>query len=241
MLKTLQPTVPAGCISDLTFDAWRAGEVTPEVTEGLKQHLALCERCQRRHESIERQAVEFWSQAPAPIFQSRASTKIARRRWLVPSALAVSALAAALVVYLAPREETRTKGLAHVSFHVQHEGTVTVGTDGQKVFPGDRLRFSITTGKPAHVAVLSLDGAGVASVYFPQGTTSRSYGMVNGLALDSSVLLDNTLGTESLWALFCDKEFALEPLRADLERAGRLPVPAGCTLDHHTFVKRAAP
>jgi hypothetical protein len=118
---------------------------------------------------------------------------------------------------------------------------VTLGTDGQQVFPGDRLRFSITTGKPAHVAILSLDGAGVASVYFPQGKTSRSYGTVNGLALDSSVLLDSTLGTEIMWALFCDKEFALEPLRAELERAGRLAVPAGCTLDRHTIVKRAAP
>ncbi len=248
MLKSLRPTVTEGCISDWTFDAWRAGELDKNRTGALEAHLALCERCQRRRESIERQAVQFWDRAAGLRLPSRpAGHKLVRHRWLAPAALAFSALSAvAVMVHLAPgsrenADEARRKGQSHITFHVQHQGTVTVGSEGQPVFPGDRLRFSITTGKPTHVAILSLDGAGVASVYFPQGRTSQSFGMVNSQPLDSSVLLDSTLGTERVWALFCDKEFYVEPLRAQLERDGRLSVPADCSLDHHTIVKRAAP
>jgi hypothetical protein len=246
MLKSLQPTVSEGCISDLTFDAWRAGELDKEQTVALEEHLSLCQACQQRRESIERQSLQFWDRAAGPPSR-RSGIRIVRRRWFVPSALAFSALAAvAVMVSLAPgsrenADETRLKGQSHITFHVQHEGKVTVGAEGQSVFPGDSLRFSLTTGKPTHVAILSLDGAGVASVYFPQGKTSRSFGMVNSQPLDSSVLLDSTLGNERLWALFCDKEFALESLRAQLEREGNLSVPAGCSLDQHTLVKRAAP
>lgn len=248
MLKSLQPTVPDGCISDLTFDAWRAGELNAERTGTLEQHLALCERCRRRQESIADQASRFWAQAPEQRLPARAAAgKAVRRRWLAPSALAFSALAATVVwLRLAPEsrvdhEETRRKGPSHIVFHVQHEGSVKLGEDGERVFPGDRLRFSITTGKPAHVAILSLDGAGVATVYFPQGKTSRGFGMVSGQPLDSSVLMDSTLGPERIWALFCDTQFDLDPLRAQLERERALKPPAGCTVDQHTIVKQAAP
>jgi hypothetical protein len=246
MLKSLRPTVSERCISDWTFDAWRAGELDKDGTVALEEHLTLCERCQRRRESIERQAVQFWDRAGALPTRPSGSRPV-RRRWLVPSAVAFSALAAvAVIAHLAPgsreaADEVRRKGQSHITFHVQHGGKVTAGTDGQTVFPGDRLRFSITTGKPVHVAILSLDGVRVASVYFPPGKTSRSFGVVNSQPLDSSVLLDGTLGNETVWALFCDKEFDLAPLRAQLEREGRLSVPAGCSLDQHTLVKRAAP
>lgn len=248
MLKSLRPTVPDGCISDLTFDAWRAGELDAERTGALEQHLTQCEPCRRRQESIAGQATRFWEQAPAlPLPARAASVKVARRRWLAPSALAFSALAATVVwLRLAPEsredpEDARRKGPSHIAFHVQHEGSVKAGEDGQRVFPGDRLRFSITTGKPAHVAILSLDGAGVASVYFPPGKTSRSFGMVSGQPLDSSVLMDSTLGPEEIWALFCDTQFDLEPLRVQLERERTLNPPVGCNVDQHTIVKQAAP
>jgi hypothetical protein len=248
MLKSLRPTVADGCISDLTIDAWRAGELDAERTGALEQHLALCEGCRRRQESIAGQASRFWAQAPELRLPARAASgKAMRRRWLAPSALTFSALAAIVVWLRLPTgsredpEESRRKGSSHIAFHVQHEGSVKPGKDGQRVFPGDRLRFSISTGKPAHVAILSLDGAGVASIYFPQGKTSRGFGMVSGQPLDSSVLLDGTLGPERLWALFCDSPFDLEPLRAQLERQGEMTLPAGCSVDQHTIVKQAAP
>jgi hypothetical protein len=246
MLKSLRPTVSEGCISDWTFDAWRAGELDKARAVALEEHLTLCERCQRRRESIEHQSIQFWDRAAVLPTQPSRSGRV-RRRCFVPSAVAFSTLAAvAAIALLAPgsretTDEVRRKGQSHLTFHVQHEGKVTVGVDGQAVFPGDRLRFSITTRKPAHLAILSLDGAGAASVYFPPGGTSRSFGTVDRQPLDSSVLLDGTLGNETVWALFCDKEFDLEPLRAQLEREGTLSVPAGCSLDQHTLVKRAAP
>jgi hypothetical protein len=258
MLTSLRPDVPDGCISDLTFDAWRAGELEVGRVRELERHLADCGRCRQRHESLDRQASRFLAKAPSLTAREPSRREVApqtvsmspqrrRRRWLASSAVALSA-AAALALLLRPTrgpreitEDVLVKGQSHVSFHVQHGGSVQPGTEGQVVFPGDQLRFSVTTTKPAHVAILSLDGAGVASVYFPTGNTSRRFGAVSSLPLDSSVMLDDTLGQERLWALFCERAFALEPLRSSLGRERTLHAPPGCTVEEHTLSKQRAP
>jgi hypothetical protein len=258
MLTSLRQAVPDACISDLTFDTWHAGELEAGRVNELERHLVDCERCRQRRESLERQVAKFLVEFPAPAARapSRGDTlrrvvslnaKRSARRWLASSALGLSAAAAVallLRVSLRPRElgeETRFKGPSHVSFHVQHASSAEPGVDGQIVFPGDRLRFSITTAKPAHLAIFSLDGANVASVYFPPGDTSRHFDRVSRQPLESSVVLDDTLGRERLWALFCDREFALEPLRALLERDRELRVRAGCTVDEFSITKQSPP
>ena len=258
MLTSLRPEVPDGCISDLTFDAWRADELEVGRVQELERHRADCGRCRQRHESLERQAFGFLAKAPALAAREPSRGEVApqnvpmsaqrrRRRWLASSAVAISA-AAALALLLRPTrgpreitEDVRIKGQSHISFHVQHGGWVQTGSEGHVVFPGDQLRFSVTTTKPAHVAILSLDGAGVASVYFPTGNTSRRFGAVSNLPLDSSVMLDDTLGQERLWAVFCERAFALEPLRSSLGRERTLHAPPDCTVEEHTLSKQRAP
>ena len=258
MLTTLRHELPDGCISDLSFDAWRADELGAERVGELERHLVDCGRCRQRQQDLERQAARFLAKAPSLAAREHARGEIvqptlsmggkrSRRRWLIPSALAFSAAATlALLLRPSPRpgqitEGTHIKGQSHITFHVQHGGSVQPGTEGHVVFPGDQLRFSATTAKPAHLAILSLDGAHVASVYFPPGPTSQRFGVVSNQPLDSSVVLDDTLGQERLWALFCDRPFALEPLRSRLEREGTLHAPEGCSMEEHTILKQRAP
>ena len=53
MLSQLRQAVPVGCISDLTFDERRAGELDASELAPVEEHLARCERCRQRHERLE--------------------------------------------------------------------------------------------------------------------------------------------------------------------------------------------
>jgi len=136
---------------------------------------------------------------------------------------------------------TRVKGSARIGFFVKHGDELRRGSDGQVVHPGDQLRFTVTSKTARHFAILSLDGASVASVYYPSDTTSAPIAPGRDHALSSSVLLDETLGEEKIWGIFCDAPFALEPLRSELEQRGKLPALPGCSIDELSVVKEAAP
>lgn len=259
MLNDLRPELPEGCISDLTFDEWRAGELEPERIEQLEQHLETCRRCQRRHDAIEAQAERFLEQFPELELPSQPAAKPARvislehkrARYLAwGSGIAGLAAAAAAFALLLSSPHgsapdagytTRTKGSSRIGFYVKHGDQVRRGGDGQVVQPGDQLRFSVTSNAPQHMAILSLDGANVASVYYPDGPSSVEVGAGRDRPLDKSVLLDDTLGEERLWGIFCPEPFALEPLRTMLARDGRLPELPRCTVDELSIVKEAPP
>jgi hypothetical protein len=134
---------------------------------------------------------------------------------------------------------TRLKGSARLGFFVKREGRVIRGHDGFTVHPGDRLRFSVTTLEPQHVAILSRDGKGVVSECFPGDGRSRKLAVSHDDLLDSSVELDDTLGNETIVAVFCDEPFEVAPLVAKLGRDGTLEIGANCSLDSLEIRKTA--
>jgi hypothetical protein len=258
-LTHLRRELPEGCISDLTFDEWRAGELGSDVVARLEAHLETCERCQARHDAIEGEAEAFLARFPRiepkndmpPVREAEVVSLEARRTrrfaW-VSGALSLAAAAALLIALGRGGDDgagvgssVRTKGSPRVGFFVKHGKDVRAGGDGQVVHPGDQLRFTATTGAAQHLAILSLDAARRASVYYPKGNTSAPIGAVRGEVLDSSVELDETLGGERIWAVFCREPFELEPLRAELERLQALPNLPDCTFDEVSIVKERAP
>lgn len=266
MLNDFEHAVPNGCISDLTFDEWRAGELGSSEVERVEAHLAGCERCRQRDDRLRAEAEDFLTRYPELVVpgspdDSRASARAAAgeppgaasvarrgsraRRWAWASATAVAAAAGFFLMLRAGTgttdRGTRIKGGSHIGFFVSSGGSVRPGRDGQVVHPGDRLRFTVTTARPVHVAILSLDGAGVASIYYPTGAQSEHVGIVRDHALESSVELDGTLGDERIWGVFCDAPFEIEPLRTRLERHRDLPASSGCTSDPLGLVKKPAP
>lgn len=261
MLMELRKELPEGCISDLVFDRWRAGELDPSSIETYEAHLATCERCQRRHDAIEAEAEAFRNEFPRlklpakhPVSQV-VELRPKRSRWLAwasGGAALAAAATFALVVHPPANEDAgrlaseqpgtvRTKGSSHIRFFVKHGDQVRRGDDGQVVHPGDQLRFTLTSSKPQHVAIMSLDAARVVSTYYPKSERSAAVGAGREQAVDSSVLLDQTLGKERIWGIFCEAPFELEPLRAALQRQGQLPSLPECTVDELSIVKEAAP
>jgi hypothetical protein len=152
-------------------------------------------------------------------------------------------LAASLVLALRlPSPERAGTGLKgsgfRVSVYVQHGEEVRELGAGGAVSPGDAIRFAVSSPAKAYVAVLSVDPRGNASVYFPLGPRAEPVGPGVGSPLPLGTRLDESLGEERIWALFCAAPIELEPVRARLQLGEDPPVARGCEVIRWHFVKR---
>ncbi|WP_437775119.1 zf-HC2 domain-containing protein [Sorangium sp. So ce1097] len=261
---------PEGCPSDLRLDRLLAGELAPAEEQATRAHLDGCARCAGRFAALEAGRAAFLADPPPLRLPAapRAAAPAARRpraRALFPAVTAALGAAAALAAVLfvdrsppppaEPRGDdrgaerapaapsTRIKGSGgRIGFHVARGEVVAPGGPGEVVHPNDRLQFTYSTADAGYFALLSVDGARKASVYFPAGDVAAPIQPGEDVPLPSSVVLDGTLGAEVIHGLFCDAPVALEPLRAALEAAPeRPPAPAGCRVDRVSLDKRAAP
>lgn len=252
MLSKLRPPLADGCLSDLTFARLAAGELAADEQSFVEAHLASCDACSTKKRELDASDAAFLAQAPTFVRrQGNVVRPSAARAWRFLSAGA--ALAAAAVIALAVRPATqsgevdgdsvgtRLKGGAHLGFYVARGESVFRGQESETVYPGDRLRFVLSTSAPSHVAILSRDGAGAVSVYYPSGKSSSHFDALRDHALDSSVELDDTLGSETVHALFCAEPFELAPILRELEHGATLAARAGCTVDTVHLTKRAKP
>lgn len=246
---SLRRTRPDACLSDLQLDRLRVDEVDVHARNDLEAHLRQCERCRGRMDALVADAQAF---AAVP----------ARRR--APLVAALSTLAAAALVLVLvqragddaaglqdaigsdrgvtqdPEHGTRTKGGARLGFFVRRDGRTFEGGPGQTLHPGDALRFHYAAPEDTWLAVLGVDAAGTISVYHPPGEFTARVSAGGDRGLDGSVILDGTLGEESIVGVFCAKTQAIATLVAALESDPRAPkLPAGCTHDRLAVEKIA--
>jgi anti-sigma factor RsiW len=218
-----------GCVSDFKLDAWLSGDLDPVEGQAVSQHLSGCGLCHARHAEIAGARADF----DVPFVpEARAPAKASPRGRLLAFSAAALALAAGVALFVRAASDdsgVRTKGDVRFGFYVLHDGEVRAGGTNEPLSPGDGLRFVARSNEAAFVAVLSLDAAARASIYYP--AADRAAPLPAGIeqVFDSSVVLDETLGEERLLALFCREPVALEPLRLSLE-SGRYAFapPPGC-------------
>ena len=111
---------------------------------------------------------------------------------------------------------------------------------GETVAPGDTVRFTYSTAERRYLAILSVDGAGAASIYFPDGAEAVAVEPGEDAPLPLGTRLDGVLGEERVVGLFCDAPRPLEPVRQALQNSGAaLPDVPGCTLRTFRFTKRS--
>jgi hypothetical protein len=231
-LEALRTRSSDDCLSDRRLDALLAGELEGETRALAEQHLSECGRCAARRDEMAGDAAAFLAAHP-PV--AKVVRLAPRRRWLWGAGLA--AAAALFLVVRMPAPAERTKGSGSVGFFVRHGESVRRGGPGERVMPGDALRFVVTQREPSHVAVLSRDAAGQASVYFPAGARALRVEAGVERALDSSVILDEVLGAEQLYALRCKEPVELAPLRAYLGASSEPSWPAGCEVERIALLK----
>jgi hypothetical protein len=154
-------------------------------------------------------------------------------------------MAAAVLAIVRPgrdveRTSTRTKGGFVVTvFAGRERDAVPLGT-GDPIFPGDRLQVSYSAARDGHLAVLAIDGAGRVAVYFPaDATTTWPASAGHRIALPASTELDDVIGEERLWIVFCDLAQPLAPLVAAVGEHGvAAEPPAACEVQRLRFDKR---
>jgi hypothetical protein len=261
------PRRPAACLSDLALDSWLAGEGSASERASWQAHAHGCDDCARRRaqrlafnqrfldtsRDLEL-AVARLGAAPGEASAAlgpepaRAASPALRRTlgWLGGGALAA---AASLALWLSSGEEperwTRSKGSARIDFFVKSGAAVRPGAPGESVRAGDALRFVVPRAESRYLVILGRDSRGISSVYFPSGPRGErvppsAEPIGSGLALPSSVLLDDAPGSERLYAVFCEQAPLVADLLRELDRGGELEVQGGCEVVE-THVTKAAP
>ncbi len=215
------------CLSDLCLDERLSGELADADARAADDHLAGCARCQRRHDQLAAARAQFRAAIP-PLRRRR------RTAWPAATVLggALAVAASVALVVRPPADGTRTKGGARLGLVIARGDAMEIAGAGDRVHPGDTVSFLVTSAQPTYVAVLSRDGAGRPSVYFPAGPRAERVAAGRDVQLPRATVLDDTLGREQLYAVFCEAPVAVAALQgalADgtLERA----LPEGCAVD----------
>ena len=221
-------------VSDLTWDRLHAGSLAPALVDQVRHHAAACSSCAARGAALDAAHRRFIA-APPPLRASR----VHAWRVMVP-AFAVAAAALVVVLVGGEREATRMKGGFGVTvFAGRGRDAVPLGA-GDAIFPGDRLQLSYSAPRDGHLAVLSIDGADRVEAYFPSSETTWPAAAGHQIALPVSTELDDVLGDERLWIVFCDRPRPLAPLIAVLaERGVAAEPPPGCEVQRLRFAKRS--
>lgn len=237
----LERTRPDGCLSDFLLDHLINDELEEKQRLQASDHLAGCSPCAARLEAMNKNRDAFRENPPALELSAR---KESRRgmSWLLAPAGAVAALVAVVIWLAIPGDDSpgiRTKGKPSLGFFVKHGDSVRPGKHGDTVYPEDKLRFFYTWNRPGHLAILSLDGAGQISVYYPRGEKAAAIRPGEKVAIEESAVLDETLGKEVFLGYFCEQAIGIEDLKKAVARhSDPQAVPQGCLLDKFPVVKR---
>jgi hypothetical protein len=247
-MRELTRERPADCLSDLALDEHLAGEQHAAARANADAHLASCGRCAQRRAQMQAQHAAFLAEIPSlsALAAARTSDVPGPRARILPFAVLSTRAAAAAAVLLntglpglePPKPGTRSKGAPHIGFFVRRGTKVERGASGQRVQPGDLLRFTYTADRALHLALLDRDRRG-ASVFFPSVGPGARVSPGSDVALDFSIALDGELGPERIVGVFCPDPFEVEPLRAALAADRALPTAADCTLSEIQLQKDA--
>jgi hypothetical protein len=242
------------CPSELALERWRTGEIQDEQErEIMALHLGGCVSCTARLAELSAAPPPLdldavWNEVhPSPVMPTFTAIARARRaRTRAPSPMphlrrlvlsfSLVAVAAGLLFFgpshwpqFGERFDDLVKGAKPWAWRVivKERGDPRVRdlVSGERLFPGDRLRFAVRTSwKEAWAAVLSFDAAGNVTPFVPaEGRALPVLGAQASL-LDAAIELDETLGDERLELLGCREAVPVASLvdegRAALARAG---------------------
>jgi hypothetical protein len=245
---------PASCPSDLVFDEWLAAELPPERAGEIDAHVRDCAPCRDRRAVREREQATFLAAAPTfadhaalvgrPAPTAGASRRPRRAAWRWSgAAAAVAAVAVAAILVLRPAPDDsgeRIKGAPHLTMFVQHGGQARRGESGERVQPGDKLQFAYSMGDARHLAIVGRDARGAAARYFPLTGATAALPAGARVSLDFAVQLDDVLGREVMYGLFCPAAIDVDAVVSALGKTGRLLDLPRCTVDRIVLEKEAA-
>lgn len=219
------------CASDLRLDQALAGELSELERHAVELHLQECAPCRRRFDEFKFAKRHFVMTPPRAL----AAAPIRRRRWGVAMGTLAAAAAVLLIVRTPgaqldpPSASVRIKGGARIGVFVRRGHEVFRGSVTEPVFPGDGLRFEFSYPRPAYVALIGIDKTHLSTVYYPQGPRMIEFEGGKAQLLDSAVELDETLGTERFYGVFCQHSYDVKVAQQAIQQQPEAPhLPPDC-------------
>lgn len=217
--------------------------------DAAKQHLGACVDCTRKWDALQADAQRF-SQFVFP----RTVEQVVERtkgsffsRFKLAVLVPMAGLAAALAV-VASTGGGQTEDDLYVGVKGDPTLEVFASRGGGDAFavtrdvalkPEDRIRFVVNPAGGRYLLVVSRDGAGAISVYYPFGATQSAAVKSNTKAeLPGAVELDATLGDERLFAIFSNEPVTASTVESALQAGGALQLPGARVVEKH-FTKAA--
>ncbi len=249
-----EPSHPA----PFTLERFVAGDLAARDREGVTGHLGSCERCRRRVDELRADIESFGREVPFEAFAARQAARFEgasrprRLRFALPVGLGLAAAAAAVLFLAVPRTDdgvTRVKGGGPtLAFTVREGDDLHPGVSGETVAEGAHLQLRYEAGRWTYVALVGLDGAGRAEVYYPaDGDALAPLPAGTEGPFPFSLTLDDTPGVERFIAVFGDAPLPLAEVRAALQRApadparfGELVLPRGMVASS-VWIRHAEP
>ncbi len=207
----------SACLSDKVLDALLLEELDVPSAASARAHIQDCVGCEKAHTAMRDDHGNFCGRpnfattlaslvghdSMAPVTARSIGQKLWPRRFFWATGFAAATVA--LAVGLPTGPENRTKGGFALSTYVQKQGATngTLWIDGP-ISPGDRIQFQVTSNTPGHLAILAIDEAAQISVYYPPGPVAVPIGAGSNQPLSTAVVLDDTLGKETVIALRCE-------------------------------------
>ncbi len=222
----------SGHISDLRWDQLLAGEA--ELTDEAAAHAKECAACKARLAELtaEREAFRFRAPPPA-LAQPKRSL-----RWTMPIA-GVLAAAAVMMLVLKVRGgredelvyEGSKGGKIELMLFAGKPDQLAALTLEDKLFAGDLLQAGYSSPTDGYGAVLSRDGAGIASSYVPAiGDAMVLLPAGERRSFPTSTQLDDVLGSERIAVVWCHRARPLAPLLEELQRTQTIAKIDNCAI-----------
>jgi hypothetical protein len=222
-------------LPDALLERYLAGDLSGEALARFEAALAASPAERARVEALRADSAAFLISHPP----GRLAAKLepARRSWWVWVPAVFVPVAAALFLFLRTpvEDDSLTKGTVALTAFRQTASGAEALAPGTAVHAADRIRFSVTAGD-GYVAILSKDGSGKVSVYYPYAATQAAPFEARAPLLPGAIGLDDVKGRERLWAVHGARPFELSPLTKQLE-AGAEPNGPGLTTAVIEWVK----
>jgi hypothetical protein len=245
-------------VSDLRWDRWLAGELSPDDTTKTLAHAESCVACGARMREITAGRDTFLLRPLEVSFTRSRPVRRARSTAFAGAAAIAVAVVVAIIVRRSPSPRDEGEGALKARAHVASESSerfkgngpnlllaagrapdlVPVST-GDVVYPGDSLQAAYTSDRDGFGAVLALDGGGTANSYVP-ARGDLTVGLPAGVdrSFPESTVLDRVVGTERVVILWCQTAQPIAPLLGELRATGDVVAPAGCHVRRVVLEKR---
>lgn len=226
----LRPTQSADCLSDLQLHRIHTKE---KIEAELEEHARACTDCQARLQSFQvedeatRQNVWFSDlqeellSKPSSLFHWFSSKR---------AAIVFSPAVAALLLVIGFYDSTmfkptaddsglRTKGTLNLEIiALQPDGSTRFVKPDEALHAEDVVSFRVTVPSTGYLSIVGVDHK-QASKYFPLADDPAYVDKSGPWLPDVRVSLDDTLGTEQVFAVLCREPMSAEALLRQAERA----------------------